>query len=141
MVPTAATLAVLLNSKSPTFEARSRDVQEAARAIGQQVMLLGASSDSEIDTAFETLSQQRAGGLVVTADQFFTTKLERLVALAARYAIPTIYEYRGFAAAGGLMSYGITYVDGYRQAGIKTAKALGLMLPPGVLAIADEVIE
>ncbi len=169
VVPTAATLAVLLNSDSPTFETRSRDVQEAARAIGQQVMLLHASSDSEIDTAFATLLQQRDGGLVVTADPFFTTKRQRLVALAARYAIPTIYDDRGFATAGGLMSYGITYADAYRQAGIyvgrilkgekpanlpvvqptkfelvinlKTAKALGLTIPPGVLAIADEAIE
>jgi len=168
-VPTAPMIAVLLNSKSPAFETQSRDVETAARAIGQQIMLLNVSGDSEIDTAFATLLKQRAGGLVIASDPFFTTRREQLVALAARYAIPTIYDDRNYAAAGGLMSYGITFADAYRQAGIyvgrilkgekpadlpvvqptkfefvinlKTAKALGLTIPAGVLSIADEVIE
>jgi ABC-type uncharacterized transport system substrate-binding protein len=169
LVPKAPLIAVLLNANSPTFETQSRDVETVARTIGQQILLLDASSESEIDAAFATLLQQGAGGLLVGADPFLVTRREQLVALAARHAIPAIYSLRNFAAAGGLISYGINIPDGYRQAGIytgrilkgekpadlpivqptkfelvinlNTAKALGLEIPPGVLAIADEVIE
>jgi putative tryptophan/tyrosine transport system substrate-binding protein len=169
LVPTAAMIAVLLNSKSPSSETQSRDVQAAARAMGQRIYSLDATSESEIDTAFATLVQQRAGGLLLGADQLFQVHREQIIALASRHAIPTMYWDRDYPARGGLISYGINFMDVYRQAGayvgrilkgekptdlpvirptkfqlvlnLKTAKALGLTIPPGVLAIADEVIE
>jgi ABC-type uncharacterized transport system substrate-binding protein len=168
LVPTA-TIAVLLNPNRPAIDIKSRDVQAAARAIGTQIHLLNASSESEIDAAFATLFQLGAGGLLVGSDPFFTVRREQLVALAARHAIPSIYDDRQFTLAGGLISYGVSFPGLYRQAGIyvgrilkgekpadlpvvrptkfeltinlKTAKTLGLSLAPGILAIADEVIE
>jgi putative tryptophan/tyrosine transport system substrate-binding protein len=169
LLPAADMFALLLNSHNPNAETRSRDVQQAARALGRRIYVLYASDESEIDTAFAKLDQQRVGGLLVQSDPFFTSQRDQLVALAARHAVPTIYEQREYAAAGGLMSYGASQTDVYRQGGVytarilkgakpgdlpvmqptkfelvinrKTAKALGLELPATLLATADEVIE
>ena len=169
LVPQAATIGVLLNPSFPPFEGQLRDVQEAAHALGVQTHLLRASTDREIDAAFETIAQQRIAALAVGADPFFDTRRDKLVATAARHAVPTMYHFREFAAAGGLVSYGASITDVYREFGIytgrilkgtkpidlpvlqptkfelvinlKTAKALGLDVPPGLSARADEVIE
>jgi ABC-type uncharacterized transport system substrate-binding protein len=169
LVPLAALIAVLLNPTNANFQAQLRGVQEAARALGQQVNILSASTEREIDTAFETATESRAGALLVGSDPFFSSRADQVVGLAARHAIPTIYEGREFSMAGGLASYGTSLVDAYRQVAIytarilkgakpadlpveqltkfelvinlKTAKALGLDVPPGVSASADEIIE
>jgi putative ABC transport system substrate-binding protein len=169
LVPAAAVIAALINPDSPEAEPQLRDVQSAARAIGQPIHILNASTERDVDTAFATLVQQRDGALLVTNDAFFFDRSEQLVALAARHAVPTIYDRREYTAAGGLVSYGTHYVDAYRQLGIYTAKILngtkpadlpvmqstkfelvinrqtarllGIDVPPTLLAIADEVIE
>jgi putative ABC transport system substrate-binding protein len=169
LVPRAGAIALLVNPNSPNTEPMIRDVQEAARAKGVQLPVLKASTEGEIDAAFATLVQLQAGGLVVGTDPFFNTRREQFVAQAALYAVPAIYEWREFAAAGGLISYGSSLTSVYRQIGIytgkifngakpadlpveqptrfelvvnlKTAKALGLTVPPSILARADEVIE
>jgi putative ABC transport system substrate-binding protein len=168
LVPTAATIAVLLNPNNLVAD-QLKDLQEAARSLGLQLDVLNASTERDIDMAFTTLVQKRAVALAVAADPFFNSRRQQIVALAARPALAAIYEWREFAAAGGLMSYGTSIADVYRQVGIyagrilkgekpaelpvlqptkfelvinlKTAKTLGLTIPPGVLAIADEVIE
>jgi putative ABC transport system substrate-binding protein len=169
LVPQASVIAVLLNPNAADIQARLADVHEAAHAARQQIHVLHASTERELDTAFATLSQVRAGALVVGADAFFNSRRDHVVALAARHAIPAIYEGREYAVAGGLASYGTSLADGYRQVGIytgrilkgekpadlpvvqptrfelvinlKTAKALGLEVPPMLLARADEVME
>jgi putative tryptophan/tyrosine transport system substrate-binding protein len=169
LVPKAAKIAVLLNPKYSGTETESKDVQMAARSIGQEIILLNASSEHEIDTAFTTMVQQGAAALLVGNDIFFNVRREQVVALAAHYALPAIYHDRGFPVVGGLISYGISISEGYRQAGnyvgrilkgempadlpimqptnfelvinLKIAKTLGLEIPSGVLAIADEVFE
>jgi putative ABC transport system substrate-binding protein len=169
LVPQAATIGVLLNPKFQPADSQLRDLQQAAPAIGLQIQVLRASTDSELDAAFEIVTQQRIAALAVTADPFFDTRRDKLVALAASHAVPTIYQFREYAVAGGLMSYGNDPVDTYRQAGVytgrilkganpadlpvmqptkfefvinlKAAKTLGLTLPSGLLSIADEVIE
>jgi putative tryptophan/tyrosine transport system substrate-binding protein len=169
LLPQAATMGVLLNPDYSLAENQLRDVQDAARSIGVQIHILWASTDDEIDAAFETLSEQRIAALLQAADPFFDTRRGKLVALVARYAVPTMYHFREYPAAGGLMSYGIDIIDVYRQVGVyvgrilkgekptdlpilqptkfefvinlKTAKALGLNVPDKLLALADEVIE
>jgi putative tryptophan/tyrosine transport system substrate-binding protein len=150
-------------------ETQIKDAEQTARERGVRIQILNASSERDFDTIFATLVQQRVGALVVNSNPLFMIGREQLVALAARHAVPTIYYAREFAAVGGLMSYGTSLNDSSRQSGIyagrilkgerpadlpvlqptkfefvvnlKTAKSLDLTLPPGVLAIADEVIE
>jgi putative tryptophan/tyrosine transport system substrate-binding protein len=169
LIPTATTIGLLVNPTDPRTETQTRDMQEAAHALGLQIHVVNASAEGELDTAFAILSQLRVGALLVGTANMFRNRRERLVALAARQGMPAIYQYREFAAAGGLISYGTSLTDAYRQAGIytgrilkgekpadlpvmrptkfelvinlKTAKTLGLAIPSGVLAIADEVIE
>ena len=169
LLPAAATVAVLVNPRSPEAEPQLKDLQAKARAIGQQLRILNASSEAEIDAAFAVPVSQQDPALLVTNDPLFRGRRDQLIALAARHAIPTIYDRRAYAEAGGLMSYGTHYLDGYRKLGIyaskilngarpadlpveqstkfelvinlKTAKALGLSVPPSLLATADEVIE
>ena len=164
LVPGAGVIALLAN---PGAERMIREVQEAARAKGVRLQILKASSESEIDAAFASPSQ--AGALLVGNDPFFTSRREQLVALAARYAVPAMYEWREFVAAGGLISYGTSRTGTWRRFGnyagkilngakpadlpveqptrfelvvnLKTAKALALTVPPSILARADEVIE
>jgi putative ABC transport system substrate-binding protein len=169
LIPTGALVAVLLNPNFPAAEANARELEAAARGVGRPTHIVTAGSESELDAAFETIVQMGAGAILVGVDPFFYSRRDQIVALAARHAIPAIYEQREFAIAGGLMSYGTSLGDGYRQQGIyagrvlngekpselpviqlskfelvinlKTAKALALTFPPGLLAIADEVIE
>src|SRR5262245_21452734 len=169
LVPAAGVVAVLVNPKSPEAEPQVRDVQASARAVGQQIDILTASSERDIDAAFATLVPRRHGVLLVTNDALFADQSALLVELAARHSVPTIYDRRQYAAAGGLISYGTHYIGAYRQLGIytakilngarpadlpveqatkfeliinlKTARALGLVIPPTLLARADEVIE
>ncbi len=169
LVPAAALIAVLLNPTNANFQTQLTGVQEAARAAGQQLNILSASSERDIDTAFATMTESRAGALLVGSDPFFNSRLDQIVALAARHVIPAIYEGRDFAMAGGLASYGTSLADAYRQVGIytvrilkgekpadlpvvqptkfefvinlKTATALGLDVPAGLSASADEIIE
>jgi putative ABC transport system substrate-binding protein len=165
----ADTVAVLLNPNSSYTEPETSHVQAAALSAGVQVLLLTASNENEISTAFRNLVQQRVGALIVSADPFFTSHRDQVVALAARHRIPTIYQWRDFTEAGGLISYGADRIDIYRQTGIyvgrvlsgtkpadlpvvqptkfelvlnlKTARALGLPVPEAILLRADEVIE
>src|SRR5262245_5662044 len=169
LVPTATLIAVLLNPSYAGFEIRSRDVQDAANALGLKIHVLHASNEQAIHAAFTTLVRMRADALLVGADPFFNGRREQLVTLAAHYAIPAIYELREFVEAGGLMSYGTSITDAYRQIGLytarilkgekpadlpvvqstkfefiinlKAAKALGIEVPPTLSARADEVIE
>jgi len=170
MVPTATSVALLVNPTSLGIaETLTRDMEAAAHTLQLQLHVLHASNDREIEMAFATLTQLRAGALVIGADAFFTGRSEWLAALTARHAVPAIYEWREFVSAGGLMSYGSTVLDTYRPLGVytgrilkgekpsdlpvqqatrveliinlKTAKALGLTVPLTLLGRADEVIE
>jgi putative ABC transport system substrate-binding protein len=162
-------MAVLLNPTNASFQTQLGGVQEAARAVGQRLNILSASTERDIDAAFAAAIESRAGALLVGSDPFFDSRLDQIVALAARHAIPAMYEGREFAVAGGLASYGTSLVDAYRQVGVytarvlkgekpadlpvvqptqfefvinlKTAKALGLAVPPALSARADEIIE
>jgi len=169
LVPAATVIALLINPTNPNAENLLRDHQAAARTFGIQLHVLRASNESEIDVIFSTLGQVGAEALVIGADTFFISRSKQLAALALRHALPAIFQYPEFAAAGGLMSYGGSLTDAYRQVGVytgrilkgekpadlpvqqstkaeliinlKTAKALGLSVPPTLLARADEVIE
>jgi putative ABC transport system substrate-binding protein len=166
LVPQASVIAVLMN---PEGEAGIQDVQASARALGQEIRVVTARTEVELDTAFVTLVQDRAGALFVGADAYFNSRRNQLLALAERHAVPAIYDRREFAAAGGLISYGTQFTDAYRQVGIytgrilkgekpadlpvmqsskfelvinlKTATTLGITVPPTLLVAADEVIE
>jgi putative ABC transport system substrate-binding protein len=170
LMPNAVSIAVLINPGNRTqVETELRDVQAAARILDVRLVVLNASMPSEIDAAFATLMREGAGGLVVSGETFFYAQREQLIALAARHAVPAIYPSPSFREAGGLMAYGASQADLYRQAGVyigrilngakpadlpvlqptklefvinlKTAKALGVTVPVNLLAIADEVIE
>lgn len=169
LVPKAGLIGILINPRSPDGQAQSTAIQVAARAVGQQILVVEAGSDAELDGAFATLVQHRASALVVTADVFFNARLERIVALPARHGIPAIHSLREFAVAGGLMSYGTSVQDAYYRNGdyvarilkgakpsdlpvlqsakfefvinLKAAKELGLTVPPMLLTGADEIIE
>ena len=171
LVPNAAIIAALVNPDDINDITGSwiKDIQAAARAVAQQLLVLTATTEPHIDTAFATLVEKHASALVVGVGAFFNTHREKLIALAARHAVPTIYFRREFTVAGGLMSYGTSAAETYRQLGIytgrilkgekpadlpvvqsskfefiinlRTAKTLGLTIPPGLIAIADEVIE
>jgi putative tryptophan/tyrosine transport system substrate-binding protein len=116
-VPTAAVIATLVNPNNPNSVAQLRDMRQAAAKIGVQLAFVTAKSGADFHTAFASVVQQQARALIVSADPSFNSRREQLVALAARYTIPAIYEWREFAAAGGLISYGSSIVDGYRQVG------------------------
>jgi putative tryptophan/tyrosine transport system substrate-binding protein len=171
LIPTATAVALLVNPTSPTLaETSTRDAQAAARTLGLELHVLHASTERDFEAVFATLVQRPAGGgLVIAPDAFFNSHMEQLAALALRHAVPAFYQFREFAAAGGLMSYGGDITDTYRQAGIysgrilkgekpaelpvqqsakveliinlKTAKGLGLIVPTALLVRADEVFE
>jgi ABC-type uncharacterized transport system substrate-binding protein len=169
LMPSIATIGFLENPNNPVSGLMRRDVLAAAPVVGLKVQILKAGTDREIDAAFVSLVQAQTGALLVGNDPLFNSRIEQLVALATRHAIPTMYSWREFVVAGGLISYGLSLIENYRQTGLytgrilkgekpvdmpvmqttklelainlKAAKALGLDVPPSLLAIADEVIE
>ena len=169
MLPRVSLIAVLVNPTNRQTETSAKEIQAAAAAAGRQVIILNANNERDIDAAFAGITERRAGALLVGNDIFFNSRRDQIVELAARYKLPAIYEFREFVDAGGLMSYGTNLTDIYHQAGnyvgkilkgtkpaelpvmqstkfelvinLKTAKALGLALPSGLLSIVDDVIE
>jgi len=169
LVPKAESFALLVNPRSPVAEPQTRDAETAAQALGLKLRVLRAVTENDFDQVFAGLVQERADALLVSADPFFYSRREHLIALAARHAIPTLYEIREYVEVGGLMSYGTVFRDGYHKGGIyvgrilkgvkpaelpveqinklelvlngKTAKTLGLEVPAKLLALSDEVIE
>jgi len=169
LVPSVATIGFLENPINPLFAVTKKDVLAAAPALGLKVQILNAGTDHEIDDAFASLVQARTGALFIGVDPFFNNRIQRLVELAAGHAIPTLYSFREFVVAGGLISYGLSVIESYRQIGLytgrilkgekpsdlpvqqmtkpeliinlKTARTLGIDVPPQLLALADEVIE
>ena len=169
-MPTATVVGLLVNPTNPNVaEPTTKNLHAAARTLGLEIHVLHASADRDFDTVFATLVQLRAGALVIGPDPFFSSRLEQLAALTVRHAVPTVYQTREFTAAGGLMSYGASFTDTFRAAGVytgrilkgdkpgnmpvqhatkvelflnlNTAKALGLKVPRTLIALADEVIE
>jgi ABC-type uncharacterized transport system substrate-binding protein len=169
LMPNAAVVAIIVNPNNPQADEQLQELQAAARTLGVQVEAFKAGSPSEIDAAFAKLVERRASALHIAADAFFNTRREQFVVLSARHALPAVFHFREFAAAGGLMSYGPSLTDAYRQEGIyagrilkgekaaempvqqavkielvinmQTARALGLTVPLPLLGRADEVIE
>ena len=169
LIPRDALIGILQNPKLPFAQDQLAQIQDAANGLGLRIKVLRASTPAEIDDAFATVARDHLVALSVAADPFFDTRRDQLVTLAAQHAVPVIYQFRQYAASGGLMSYGVNLPDAYRQAGVyvgriligekpselpvlepdkfefvinlKTAKTLGLEIPPNVLSIADEVIE
>jgi putative ABC transport system substrate-binding protein len=169
LMPGASLIGVLLNPKFPAAEPALRDVEAAAKTLDVRIQPFRASNDDEIGAAFEAIARARLGALAITSDPFFDTRRQKLVALAANYAIPTIYQFREYAQAGGLISYGVDNANAYRQTGVytglvlkgakpadlpimqetkflcvinmKTARALGIKISDNLLSLADEVIE
>jgi putative tryptophan/tyrosine transport system substrate-binding protein len=169
LAPQASTVGILLNPSFPTSERQLLDIQEAARHLNLAIHVLRANTDREIDTAFETITQQRIPALLVAGSPFFDTRRDKLVALTARNAVPTMFQFREFVEAGGLMSYGADISEAYRQVGVytgrvlkgaspgdlpiiqatkfefvinlKTARALGVKVSDNLLSLADKVIE
>jgi putative tryptophan/tyrosine transport system substrate-binding protein len=169
LVPNAAVIGLLINPDNPNAESERKDVEEAAHTVGQQICVANVKNEPDFEPAFSALVQQRVGGLIVATDPFLLSKRDQLVALAARHKIPTMYQFREFVVAGGLVSYGTNITGAYRQAGeyagrvlkgektadlpvfqqtklelilnSKTAKSLGLTVPSTLLVFADEVIE
>jgi putative ABC transport system substrate-binding protein len=169
LVPKIASIALLVNPNNPNASVQTKEIQAATAALGLQLTLLSVGSQSDFDNAFATLVRQRSDAIVVSADPFFFSHRDQLVALAMRHSVPAIYYAREFVVAGGLISYASNFGDSFRQAAtyvgrilkgekpadlpvlqptkfelvlsLKTAKALGLQIPPNVLALADEVIE
>ena len=129
IVPSASTVAVLLNPNFAPALASVRESQVGARAIGKEITIFEARSETEIETAFAKIVQARPGALLVAADPFFNSRRDRITALAAHLAIPTIYEQREFAVAGGLISYGTSLTEAYRQQGIYAGKILRVKSP------------
>jgi putative ABC transport system substrate-binding protein len=124
LMPQADLVGVLLNPNYPDAEVQLKDVQEATRTIGQRTLILTATTDTEIDTVFATLAQQRVGALMVCADPFFDVRRERIVGLATRHHVPTIYHWREYVVVGGLLSYGASLTQSYREAGIYAGRIL-----------------
>jgi putative tryptophan/tyrosine transport system substrate-binding protein len=169
MVPKINSVAVISNPTSLQGEAEAKDVQQAARAFGIQVYTFNASTEQDLDHAFDAIAQNKIGALIITADPFFTSQRDRLAALAMSHAVPTISPYRELTVAGALMSYGASLLDAYRQAGVyvgrilkgekpselpiiqptkfepiinlKTAKAFHIEVPPTLLTLTDDIIE
>jgi putative tryptophan/tyrosine transport system substrate-binding protein len=169
LVPSSTVIGLLVNPANPASESQNRDVQAAAVALGLKLLVLNASSESDIEAAFASFVQQRVDAVIVGADPFFLSRRDQLIGLTARRAIFAIYSVREFPVAGGLMSYGTSLTDAFRLVGVyagrilkgekpadlpvqqavkfelvvnlKTAKALGLTVPDKLLALADEVIE
>jgi putative ABC transport system substrate-binding protein len=169
LLPANTSITVLINPDNPNADIDTPELQGAARALGQSISFVKARSEAEIDAVFATLGERRAPALLVNTDPFFLARRAQFVALAARHGVPAVYAQREFVTAGGLISYGASLADGYRQVGIyagrilkgeraadlpvvqpskfemainlKTAKALGVAVPDKVLALADEVIE
>jgi ABC-type uncharacterized transport system substrate-binding protein len=169
LVPKAEVIAVLRDPNAATYQSETREIETAVRAMGQKIITVKAASEQEINSAFSTLAKSGAGALLVGGGQYFNSRRNQLVGLAALYAIPASYPFSGTVAAGGLVSYGASQTDAYRRAGVyvarilkgekpgdlpvelptkfdlainlRTAKALGLAVPPALIARADEVIQ
>ena len=169
LVPNAALITALMNPSFPTANNQKQELHKAADKLGQRIQIINASSEPEIDAAFASMKQLQANAVLVAADPFFASRRDQVISLAAKYAIPAVYEQRSFTAAGGLMSYGTNLPEGYRQAGIytgrilkgekpadlpvvlsnkfefvinlKVAKTLGLTVSANLISTADEVFD
>jgi putative tryptophan/tyrosine transport system substrate-binding protein len=169
LAPSVELVGVLINPNSPGAARHAPDIEDAARRTGQRIVIAKAGTDDELEAAFVSLLRERVGALLVAADAYFDTQRDRIVAFAARQRLPAIYHFREYAVAGGVLSYGVSITDGYRQLGVyaakilggakpadlpvqqvtkfeliinlKTAKALGITISDNLLSLADEVIE